>query len=302
MLHRYPLQPEKEHVTKEMRFRCTPAWSGRPRSVVSRSTCALLALLACTCVSTPVRAVASSADTLIQVLFGDLPDTDGVDANSDGALTVADLVPLSNVLFTGTVAELVPHGVGDQTLYRVTDPMGIVTTETLTVTSSDAQGLFFVDDQVVDSGQHVVLHATLSYTDTGTMLFSGSSTDLLRNVRTVCNLPLLRLTIPVLAGQTSSTTVLCDVRTNNPDVLLGTLNRTDTFTPMDLVDSLTVPAGTYSRVLHIVGTTDLSGEHEADEIYIAPGVGVIVQLATVRRQTTRHELIGGTIGGLPVGQ
>lgn len=265
--------------------------------------CALLALLACTYVPTsarPVRAATPSADTLIQVLFGDLPDTDGMDANGDGALTIADVLPHRSVLFTGTVADLVPHAVGDQLVYRVTDPMGRVTTETITVISLDAQGVFVVDDQSVDSNQDVVMHVLQSYTDTGTMLFSGSSTDLLRKVRTACSRPLLRLTTPVLAGQTSSTTVRCEVRANDPDVLFGSLNRTDTFTPVDIVENFTVPAGTYTRVLHIAGKTDLSGEHEADDIYIAPGVGAIVQLSTFHRQTTRHELIGGTIGGLPV--
>lgn len=275
------------------------------RASASLSTRAirLCAVLVCTSVvmsAPPVWAASPSADTIIQVLFGDLPATDGVDANGDGALTVADVVPLVRVLFAGTVAELVPHAVGDQLVYRVTDPMGAVTTETLTVISLDAQGVFVVDDLVVDSGQRVLLHVTQAYTDTGTMLFSGNSTDLLRNLRTACSRPLLRLMIPVLAGQTLSTTVLCDVRTVNPDVLLGTLNRTDTFTPMDIVDTVTVPAGTYTDVLYIAGTTELSGEREADEIYIVPGVGAIVQLSTIRRQTTRHELIGGTIGGLPV--
>lgn len=265
----------------------------------------LCALLVCTSVvmsAARVWAAIPNADTIIKVVFGDLPATDGVDNNDDGAVTVADVVPLARVLFAGTVAELVPHTVGDQLVYRITDPMGMVTTETLTVISLDAQGVFVVDDLVVDSGQHVLVHATQAYTDTGTMLSSGNSTDLVRNLRTACTPPLLRLMIPVIAGQTLSTTVLCDVRTVSPDIFLGTLNRTDTFTPTDIVDAVTVPAGTYTDVLHIAGTTEFSGEREADEIFIAPGVGAIVQLATIRRQTTRHELMGGTVGGLPVGR
>jgi hypothetical protein len=110
----------------------------------------------------------------------------------------------------------------------------------------------------------------------------------------------LRLTTPIVVGQTSSMTVVCEVRTINPDVLIGYLNRTDTFTPTEIVDSFTVPAGTFTGVLHLVGNTTLSGAREVDEIYIAPGVGAIVQLATFRTQTTKHELISGTIGGLPV--
>jgi len=260
----------------------------------------LLALLTCACAPIPARAATPRADTLIQVLFGDLPNADGVDVNGDGALTVADVLPVERVLFTGTVADLVPHAVGDQLMYRVTDPAGRVSTETITVISLDAEGVFVVDDRLVDGDQRALVHFTQSYTDTGSMLLSGSTTDLLRNIRTVCNPPLLRLTTPVVAGQTSSVTVDCEIRTITPDVLIGSLKRTDAFTPVDIVDTLTVPAGTFSRVLHITGRTDFSGEHEADEIYIAPGVGAIVQLSTLRRQTTRHELIGGTIGGVPV--
>lgn len=270
----------------------------RPR-LVAWQACALFVVLAWTFVLTPAHAAVPSADIQIAVLFGDLPETDGVDVNDDGALTVADVLPTAQVLFAGTVAQLLPHGLGDQLIYRVTDPKGAFSTETFTVISSDGQGGFVIDDQQVDSSQHVLLHVRQAYSDTGSMLFSGGSSDLLRNVRTVCP-PLLRVTIPVIAGQTSSTTVQCDIRTISPDVRVGILNRTDTFTPQEIVDSLTVPAGTYTGVLHIIGTTDLSAEHEADEIYIAPDVGAILQIATIRRQTTRRELIGGTIGGLPV--
>ena len=298
-----PFRNWKEHAPTEMHFIRTPTSHCGSRRVFAGQLWALLALLACTYVATvarPLRAAVPSADTLIQVLFDDLPTTDAIDANGDGAITVADILPLARVLFAGTVAEVAPHHVGDQLVYRVTDPAGAVSTETFTVTSSDAQGTFVVDDQVVDSLQHLVVHATQSYTDAGTMLFSGNSSDLLRNVRTVCNPPLLRLTTPILAGQQSSTTVLCEIRWITPDVFVGTLKRTDAYTPLDIVDNLSVPAGTYSGVLHITGTTDFSGEHEADEIYIVPGLGTIVQLATLRKQTTRHELVSGTVGGMPV--
>jgi hypothetical protein len=285
------------------RVACERVDTRKSRSLVSWEACALFVVLVCTCVSMlarPARAAVPSADIQIAVLFGDLPETAGVDVNDDGALTVADVLPTAQVLFARTVAELLPHGLGDQLTYRVTDPKGAVSTETFSVISSDAQGEFVIDDLQVDGNQHVLLHVRQAYTDTGSMLFSGGSNDLLRNVRTVCNPPLLRVTIPVLAGQTSSTTVQCEIRTITPDVLVGSLRRTDAFTPLDIVASLSVPAGTYTGVLHIVGTTDLSGEHEADEIYIAPDVGAILQLATLRRQTTTRQLIGGTIGGLPV--
>ena len=75
---------------------------------------------------------------------------------------------------------------------------------------------------------------------------------------------------------------------------------TDTFTPIDIVDSVTVVAGTYGPVVHISGTTNLSGELETDEVYTAPGVGVVLQLITVGGKTTRRELIERFTGGMSV--
>lgn len=58
------------------------------------------ALLALTCSYTltsarPVWAATATQETMIEVLFGDAPETDGTDANGDGALTVADVLLLS---------------------------------------------------------------------------------------------------------------------------------------------------------------------------------------------------------------
>jgi hypothetical protein len=205
-------------------------------------------------------------------------------------------------LFTGTVAQLVPHGVGDQLVYRVTDPRGKVSTETTMVTSSDAGGAFVIDYQEVDSRQKTLAHELQSYTDTGSQLFFNGFTDLFYtpHTRTTCSPPLLRLTTPLVAEQTFSTTVQCDVRFTASGVFIGYVSRADTFTPKEVVDSLTVPAGTYTQVVHISGTTSQSGELETDEIYIAPGVGAILRLATFSGETYRHELISGTVGGLPV--
>lgn len=279
-----------------MRWIRTPTRPCRPRSIVAWPAYALLALLAYPYAPRPALAATPSQETLIQALFGDSPATESLDANGDGAVTVADIVGL---LFAGTIAEFVPHAVGDQLVYRVTDPMGTVTTETTLVTSSDVGGAFVVDDQEVN-GQQIKKHETQSYTDTGSQLFFGGGTDVLRDLRTACTPPLLRLTTPVVAGQMFSTTVQCEVRIVSRDIFVGFINRTDTFTPIDLVDSVTVPAGTYTQVVHISGTTNLSGDLETDEIYIAPGVGVIKQLSIAGGQTTKHELSVARIGGPPV--
>ncbi len=266
-------------------------------------TCALLVLLACPATRASAQAPPNQG-TLIQTLFGDLPHVDGVDANGDGAVTVADIFLLPPPpLFVGTIEELVPHAVGDQLVYRIIDPdpRVHVGTETTLVVSTDAAGGFVLDDQLVRD-QVVRRHEQQSYVDTGTQLFFGG-TDMVTVaglVRTTCNPPLLQLMVPVVAGQTFSTHVQCVVRRVSDGLFIGTVDRTDTFTPIDIVASLTVPAGTYTQLVHIRGTTKQDDQLEIDELYIAPGVGIILQLQTIGEQTTQHELSGGTIGGLPV--
>ncbi len=207
------------------------------------------------------------------------------------------------LLFAGAIAELVPHGLGDQLVYRVTDPQGKVTTETTLVTSADEGGAFVIDDQEV-SGQQVRKHEKQSYTDTGSqLLFDGfEELFIIPNTRTTCSPPLLRLKTPLVAGENFSTTVRCNVYFLSSGVYIGYVDRTDTFTPIELLDSYTVLAGTYRHVVHVHGSTNQSGELESDEIYLAPGIGPILQLATFGTQTTRRELVSGTIGGVPVGQ
>jgi len=204
------------------------------------------------------------------------------------------------LLYDGTISNLTPHDVGDMLIYRVTDPTGHVTTETTTIPSNDpGSGAFVLDDLQTD-GQQVIVHEMQSYSDTGTQLLFNGYTDLVANVRTTCTPPLLRLTSPLIAGQTFSTTIKCEVRFSDSGVFVGFVNRTDTVTPQDIVASVTVPAGTYSTVIHLSGSTNQGGELENDEFYIVPGIGPILQLQTFTGQTTRHELVDGTIGGMSV--
>jgi hypothetical protein len=295
----------------------------------------MLALLALPYLLEPVRptlATAPSREALIPVLFGE-PDPGGLDANGDGALTVADIILLGpdpvptqtstptttptptttatatssptpiGLIFAGSIVDLLPHGQGDQLIYRVIDPTGkLVGTETTQVLSSDTSGAFVVDDQEIDTHQKTVKHEVQSYTDTGSQLLFDSYSDMLNNVRTVCDPPLLRLTTPLIVGQTFSTSVRCDVYLLSNGTKIGFVDRTDTFTPIERLDSYTVAAGTFSNVVQISGTTNQGGTPERDEIYLAPGVGPILQLQTFTDQTTTYELTGGTIGGVPVGQ
>jgi hypothetical protein len=298
--------------------------SRRPHRIIAVLVCALLAPL-CAPSAQPALAQTVQQEALIQVLFGELPPREDLDANHDGALTVADILLLgpqplptptptatftptpsptqTGILFAGTIAELVPHAVGDQLVYRVTDPLAKVTTETTNVISEDMQGGFLLDDKVT-SGQRLESHQTQSYSDTGSQLFYNGFTDLFftPHTSTTCTPPLLRLTTPLVAGQTFSTTVRCEVRFADSGVFVGFVDRSDTYTPIDIVESVTVPAGTFTSVVHISGTTNQSGQLETDEIYLAPGVGIVQQLQKFSGQTYRHDLISGTIGGHPVGQ
>jgi hypothetical protein len=246
-------------------------------------------------------AATPTAGTLIQVLFGDLPTGEGYDANGDGAITVADVVLAVPVLYAGVVSDLVPHAVNDQLVYRVTSP-DMVTTETSTAVSSGPGGEFVIDDEEVDSQQEVLKHQLQSYTDTGTeLLYSGYTDDTepaLVNVVT-CTPPLLRLVMPLIAGQSFSTTIHCSVTTNGTPT--GYVDETDVFTPIDIVDSIEVAAGTFTHVVHISGSRQITGAAlETHEIYFASGVGPILDLMTIGGQTTRSELESGTIGGVPV--
>lgn len=208
------------------------------------------------------------------------------------------------LLFAGTVSDLLPHAVGDQLVYKVTDPTGKVSTETTIVTSSDPGGAFVVDDRNV-RGQTELKHETQSYTDTGSQLLFTGGTDVRNDVCQTCAPGLVRLVLPVIAGQTTTTSVTCEVRRDEGGpvcngVKVGFVDRTDTFTPIRIIDSLTVEAGTYRNVIHIEGSTELSGDVEVNSIDIAPGIGAVLRLSTFSGKTTRRELIDGTIGGVSV--
>jgi hypothetical protein len=266
----------------------------------------LLALLACyeaASLTHSALAATSEQQALIEAIFGDQPGSEALDANGDGALTVADIILLGSIdtLFSGTIAELLPHALHDKLVYRVTSPTGHISTETTIVTTADFAGTFVIDDQEV-SGAQVVKHETQSYADSGSNLIFTGGSDVVRDLSTICTPPLLRMTVPVVANQVFSTTSRCNVRMIRTGVPVGFIDRTDTFTPIATVDSITVSAGTYGPVLYFTGVTNLSGEVETDDIYIAPGIGAILRVSTVGGQTTRVELSGGIIGGIPVKQ
>jgi hypothetical protein len=269
-------------------------------------------------------------DMVVNGIFWDLPPTSGLDANHDTTVTTADLVAVvlgtepvptvtptvlptatatatatatpsatgtatpDGLLFAGTVSDLFPHAVGDTLYYEVTDPNGQLLTRTGAVTSSQADGTLTID---IQQGAQ---HESDVFIDTGTQLSFGGLTDLVQGVRTTCTPSLLRMQMPVIAGDFHSTTATCKSYLVSNNVYIGQFTRTDAFRPIETLDNLEVIAGTFTHVVHISGHTTLS--NASDEYYLAPGVGLILQIDTSGQLVTRYELTGGTVGGKPVGQ
>jgi hypothetical protein len=201
------------------------------------------------------------------------------------------------LLFAGSVRDLVPHGVGDTFVYQNTSPTGKVTTETVKITSAQPDGTFVVDDQLPTKRQ------TQTYLDNGTELFlTEEIIDLMNGqpaVRTTCVPALPRLLTPVMAGQEVSTSSKCDNHIVATGQYAGTFQLLETLTPIEAVDSVSVPAGTYRNVVHIGGTRSLG--NEIDDFYLAPGVGVIRRVTQTTAGTTTSELTSATVGSQSVG-
>ncbi len=280
---------------------------------------ALAVLLCCFCAVVVVLDAAADGVSpleLVAALFGDAPATDELDTNRDDRLSAPDLVALQftptptatptatptptpsptpeGLVFAGSVADLIPHAVDDNLVYQVTSSSAPSATETARVIRSDAQGNFVVDEQGTSHKQQFYVVNETQFLYTGT-------TDIGRATQTTCTPPLVRLSTPLFAGQSLSTASRCRNFFNG--LFVGTIELTETFTPIEVLDSFTVAAGTYSGVIHLSGLRSSSpGQPEADEIYLAPGIGVILQLETTGGQTTRRELIDGTVGGQSVRQ
>ena len=282
------------------------------------------------CCCAPPLAYAGLASTdatqerLIEVLYFDAAATDGLDANTDGAITVADILVLSprptptptgtptatatatptetqvGTLFTGTVSDLIPHGMGDILYYKVTDGFGQVAKGSAETVSSEPSGVFRVIIGFVDSQNNINPSEANTYLDAGTVLSLTGTENFFLGSAVTCTPHLLQLKIPVIAGQTFTTRATC------AGTLGGTTGvkylRTDSFTPIEIVASWTVPAGTYTNVLHVSGTIAQGGfPLELDDIYVAPGIGVIYQTARAQNHLiVKRELMDGTVGGQSV--
>ena len=197
----------------------------------------------------------------------------------------------SGLLFGGTVEELVPHGLGDNLIYRVTwSGQNGMTTETRAVV--DQLGAVFVvatregskreEEELVDRGDELVLRAT---------------DDLDDNVETRCSPSLVQLETPLFAGDEFSTASQCTLRTIPGGVFLGSVPQSNTVVAEDLVASLSVPAGTYENVVRLTSTFKFQGGVEVNETWLAPGIGIVRQLQVTDIVTITRELTDGAVGG-----
>jgi hypothetical protein len=195
------------------------------------------------------------------------------------------------VLFRGSVAELVPHAVGDRLVYRVTGPGISPATETLEVVGTASGGVFRVDLR------RDAVHEEQEFRDDGDELRHVAVTNLVRRARSACSPELLQLRLPLVAGEALTTASTCEVRSLK-GVYLGRFTQTTTAVPIGVLASLAVPSGTYGPVIQIHGTGTV--DNESSDYYLAPGVGIIRRVTTSNSGTRLRELIDGTVGGVSV--
>jgi hypothetical protein len=141
-------------------------------------------------------------------------------------------------------------------------------------------------------------HTVEKQQDTGVQLFFKGSTDLINQVFSDCSPLLLRLQTPLVTGQMVQSTTTCTTRRISDNAFLGSSLQIDTLTPVELVDSVMVPVGTFTNVIHVTHTT--TAGNQTDDVYIAPGVGIIRIVSMFVGKTQTFDLTGGTIDGQPI--
>jgi len=211
--------------------------------------------------------------------------------------TVTPTLTPEGLLYAGSLSDLVPHGVGDTFIYRVTQG-AMQRLQTATITSATAST--FVVDMVTSDD-----HREETYSDSGSELRSLGVFvyDAVRG-RTTCTPGLLRLVTPLFAGQQYATTSNC-VITGTEGEFGGDFGVVETYTVIESLSSLTVAAGTFSPVIHIRGErVMILGEGvevpTSHLVWIAPGVGVIRHTTRAGAITETEELTDGTVGGLSI--
>jgi hypothetical protein len=207
----------------------------------------------------------------------------------------------SDVLFDGTIAALVPHGNGDQLIYRVTEVARIttVTTETETISERATDGTFSVARTSTDKDERLV------YLDGGTFLVLRfiENLDLDSRVNTTCSPSVRQLETPLRIGQAIESTAICEVRTIQGGRRLGQYRQDTAIMPVEILPTATVPAGTYQNVIRLTSEVKFSAGSsgsETHEIWLVPGLGLIRDVLKSYGTTETRELLDGTIGGQSV--
>lgn len=211
-------------------------------------------------------------------------------ATATMALPTATPTP-EGVLFAGDVDELFPHGLADTWTFRVNDTAKPdVTSETVTIAA--VAGADF--DVEIERG---AVHEAQEHSAVGSQVVFRSTTDLARQprTRTRCLPALVRLALPLVAGETTSTTSMCEIRLTSNGAFLGSFELTETMTPLEILPSVTVPAGTYGPVIRLRGTRSLG--QESNDILLAPGVGIVRRVVTSNQGVRTSELLDGTVAG-----
>jgi hypothetical protein len=192
------------------------------------------------------------------------------------------------LIFDGDVHDVIPHNPGDTLTYRVTSIGQGVTMETATVISSDASG--FVVDVVRGT-----VHERQSYVDTGGTLLYVSVLDVVHNVRTTCNPRIVRLLAPMHVGDMASTSSTCETRLVSSGQFLGSISFVETFMPVEIVPSFTVPAGTYSNLIRVKQTR--TAGMEVNDALLVPGIGIVWRSIETLASSRLYELLDGTVNG-----
>ncbi len=199
------------------------------------------------------------------------------------------------LLFDGTISELAPHGLDDELVYEVTLDDGRVLTETDRVVRVTLDDTFEVET-TRDTG----VEQRIELLDDGEELSRVEVIDFDDEVRVTCQSPILILFAPLRAGEQSRSSAACEFRSLQGR-FLGQFQETTVVTPLEIVEEVVVPAGTYNNAIRIRFDTTIGSTTETQEILILPGVGILRnEFSTDGEVTKTRELVDGTVGGVPV--
>jgi hypothetical protein len=102
------------------------------------------------------------------------------------------------------------------------------------------------------------------------------------------------------AGDLHTSVGRCVVRLLPEGTFLGDFNLIETFEPLEVLPSITVPAGTYAPAIRVRQTSTKSNEVESNDVVLVPGIGIVRRFSESTTGTRLHELTDGTVNGQSV--